>query len=111
MWSCMSSSMPSAVTVRSSACPSPTMAATIARVVLARAEAGDQRAVDLQRVDRQHVQVRERRLAGAEVVDADAHAARRQLAAARRSRSPRFSTSTRLVDLERQQRRDRGASR
>ena len=30
--------------------------------------------VDLQRVHRQRAQVRERRLAGAEVVDADAHA-------------------------------------
>ena len=63
------------------------------RVLLAFAEPCDQRTVDLQGVHRQDVQVRERRLAGSEVVDADPHAPRRELAEDSVAVS-RFSTRT-----------------
>ena len=59
------------------------------------AERLDERLVDLQRVHRQRPEVRERRLPGAEVVDADPHADRRELAAARR---PTWSRSAMSVD-------------
>ena len=51
------------------------------------AEALDERAVDLQRVHRERTEIRERRLAGAEVVDADAHAELGRGGAARRPRA------------------------
>jgi hypothetical protein len=43
-------------------------------VVGAGDQAGDERAIDLQLVDRQAAQVAERRVAGAEIVDDDPHA-------------------------------------
>ena len=43
------------------------------------ADAGDERTIDLQHVDREPAQVRERRVAGAEVVDRDPHAERLEL--------------------------------
>ena len=69
---CSAASTPSATTLRPRPCASSTVERTI-RVVLVAGHAA-RTTVDLQRVDRQAVQVRQRRIAGAEVVDRDPHA-------------------------------------
>ena len=72
------------------------------RVRLARAGGGgDERAVDLQRVDRELLQVGERGVAGAEVVDRDARRRRSQLAQQRRRRRLGVAHQRGLGDLER----------
>ena len=78
-----SDSMPSAIATRPSACARLTMLAVIAASLGVVLDALHERAVDLDHVDREAAQLRERREAGAEVVDRDAHALRRAAPAAR----------------------------
>ena len=82
--SCSAVSTPSATTSRPSAWPSATTARTIARRRSSRPSAGDERAVDLEHVDREPPQVGERRVPGPEVVERAA--ARPSSLAARRAR-------------------------
>ena len=77
--SCSAVSMPSAAVVRSSASAMATTAVAIAGSGSSPASTVDERAVDLHDVDREAVQVAERRVAGAEVVDGEAHAERLQV--------------------------------
>ena len=78
-------STPSAVTTRSRPCAIATIAETMARLLRLLLDLLHELAVDLHAVDREAAQVAERGVAGAEVVDGDAHAELAQLARAWRS--------------------------
>ena len=72
--------MPSAITCRPRLWARPTIERTIAWLSERVDHVGDERAVDLQRVPGEVVQDRQRRVAGAEVVELDADAEIQQLA-------------------------------
>ena len=74
--SCSSVSTPSATMRRSRWWPRPMIEAQIAASSASWPRSCDERAVDLQPVDRQALEVGEARIAGAEIVDRDAHAER-----------------------------------
>ena len=68
-------------------CARPTINRMISRPLALLADARDERPIDLQRVDGELLQVAQRAIAGAEVVQAHAHAERAQLVRTDRTRS------------------------
>ena len=101
-WSSVST--PSAIEERSSRRARSTTASTIASSNGSAPSPFDERAVDLDRLDRELLEVHERRVAGAEVVERQLHAEVAQLVEQRACRLGVLEEEP-LGDLERQQRR------